>query len=173
MNKWKADSNIQKKIEFLIGQAHPELVDIIEDIVVVFKDKSSKVGGKISLGKVLKAPGILSVLGDREYQFIFEMGFDVWNTITDEHQDALLDHFLCHIGVEEDDKNGDRKYFLQSPDVCYFSNNLSRYENWQQEVDTLVNPQNNQNQQATTKTGKKTKPQPAELVDLFENKDDL
>jgi hypothetical protein len=133
-DKWKAGSTVQEQINTLIGNAHPHLADICDDIVVIFKEKASRKGGRPILGKTSKAPSILSVLGDHAYEFVIELGADCWNNLKENERLALLDHQLCFIGGEEDDKTGEMKYYLTTPDVYYFSEEVDRNGSWREEI---------------------------------------
>lgn len=133
-DKWKAGPEIQEQINTLIGNAHPHLADIMNDIVVIFKEKCSRKGGIPILGKTSKAPAILSVLGEHTYEFVIELGADCWNNLNGEQRTALLDHQLCFIGGEEDEKSGEMKYFLSTPDVYYFSEEINRNGNWRADI---------------------------------------
>ena len=133
-DKWKAGSSVQEQINTLIGNAHPHLADIMDEIVVIFKEKCSRKGGIPILGKTSKAPAILSVLGDHAYEFVIELGADCWNQLNEEQRLALLDHQLCFIGGEEDDKTGEMKYYLTTPDVFYFSDEIDRHGHWRPDL---------------------------------------
>ncbi len=130
MDKWQGGSDIQAKVKSLIGSAHPHLIDISDEIVVIFKEKASMKGKLPILGKTSKAPAILSVLGSKDWKFILEIPHDEWEGLAADQQEALLDHLLCYISGEEDEKSGDMKYSLTSPDISYFSEEVSRRGHW-------------------------------------------
>lgn len=134
MDRWKAGEAIQESIKTLIGQAHPHLVDICDDIIVIFKEKASRKGGQPTLGKTSKAPALISLLGEREYQFVIELAADTWNQLDDTQKMALLDHQLCFIGGEEDEKTAEMKYHLTSPDISYFSDEVLRNGHWRPDL---------------------------------------
>ena len=133
-DKWKAGPEVQDQISHLIGNAHPHLADIMDDIVVIFKEKCSRKGGRPILGKTSKAPAILSVLGEHTYEFVIELGADCWNNLNEAQRMALLDHLLCFIGGEEDEKSGEMKYYLSTPDVFYFSEEVERNGSWREDM---------------------------------------
>ena len=133
--RWKASSSTHEIIRDLTANHHPHLVDIVDDIVVVFKDKASRKGDRPILGTTAKAPAILSVLGEREYQFVLTIGNDCWVKLNEAQRTALIDHLLCFIGGKEDEKTGEMKYFMQTPDVFYFSEEESRHGNWRADVE--------------------------------------
>ena len=133
-DKWKAGPEVNEMINNLIGNVHPHLADICNDIAVIFKDKASRKGGVPILGKTSKAPAILSVLGEHSYEFVIEIGADCWVNLTEPQRLALLDHLLCFIGGEEDEKTAEMKYHLTSPDVSYFSGEMERNGNWRADI---------------------------------------
>jgi hypothetical protein len=134
MDRWKAGDEIQESIRTLVGEAHPHLADIVDDVIVIFREKASKKGGAPVLGKTGKAPALLSLLGERQYKFILELGADTWANLDGDQRQALLDHQLCYIGGEEDEKSGDMKYHLNEPDICYFSEEIDRRGHWRPDL---------------------------------------
>jgi len=138
LDKWKASEKTHAVVKDLIGNHHPHLADICDDIVVIFREKAPKKGGRPVRGKTSKAPAILSLLGERAYQFVLEIGFDYWNVMTDVQQKALLDHLLCFIGGEENEQTAEMKYFMQEPDIYYFTEEVDRNGHWRQELADLL-----------------------------------
>jgi hypothetical protein len=134
MDRWKAGEETQDDIKTLVGEAHPHLVDIMDDIIVIFKEKASRKGGQPVLGKTSKAPALISLLGERDYQFVIELAADTWNLLDEVQRKALLDHQLCFIGGEEDEKSGEMKYYLTAPDISYFSSEVDRNGHWRPDL---------------------------------------
>ena len=132
--KWKASSSTHETIRDLIANHHPHLADIVDDIVVVFKDKASVKGDRPILGTTAKAPAILSILGEREYRFVLTIGNDHWTLLKECQREALIDHLLCFIGGKEDEKTGEMKYYMQTPDIFYFSEEEERHGNWRSDI---------------------------------------
>lgn len=157
MQKWKAEKIDQELVDLVVANHHPKLVDILKEIQIVFKEKAGKTGGKYNLGKCIKAPGILTVLGDKEYQFILEIGYDLWSSLDQKHQKALIDHLLCHIVAEENGQNGEMTYTMRTPDVSYFSEEIDRNGNWKSEVYSLFDEdQKKKEEEKKAKKGKQT-----------------
>jgi hypothetical protein len=136
MDRWKAGEEVTASVLNLIANFHPHLTDICDGIVVIFREKASQKGGKPILGKTSKAPALITLLGEKKYEFILELGADTWIQLTPEQQNALLDHLLCHIGGEEDEKTAEMKYHLRNPDVYYFSEELDRNGHWRPVLET-------------------------------------
>ena len=71
----------------------------------------------------------------REVSFVLTIGNDCWVKLNEAQRTALIDHLLCFIGGKEDEKTGEMKYFMQTPDVFYFSEEESRHGNWRADVE--------------------------------------
>jgi len=130
MDKWKASPELHDKLKDLIANHHTHLTDVCDDIVIVFKEKASKKGDLVIYGKTSKAPAILSVLGERQYKFVIEIGNDAWQKLTSDQQIALMDHQLCFITGKEDEQTAEMKYTLTEPDVYYFTEEIARNGHW-------------------------------------------
>jgi len=131
MELWMANKEVHGKVMELIGQYHPDLAMIAEDIVVVFREKASKAGGQVILGKPKRAPALANALAHENYKFILEIGADVWETeLSARQQEALLDHLLTACRAEEDPKSGETKLSVASPDLIAYRENIERYGMW-------------------------------------------
>jgi len=140
MEKWKAGSEVMKKVKGLIAKYHPHLALVEQEIAVVFREKAVEKSGKVIMGNTSKATPLLEVLTDKKfnYRFIIEIGADVWNNeLDDKQQLALLDHHLCAMKVE-DDGQGSRKYSLRPPDFVGYKEEVERWGMWRpMDDDTL------------------------------------
>ena len=125
---YKAEPEVVDMMRELIGQYHPDLALVTEEIAVVFREKAAQRGGRAVLGKAAKASPLIGVLGDTDYKFILELGGDSWLELTTRQKNALLDHLLCSCRAEEDD--GNIKYSLAPPDVSFFWDELDRWGDW-------------------------------------------
>ena len=130
-NLYRADNAVVDIMKELIGQYHPDLAPITQEIAVIFREKAAKRGGQVVLGKSQKAPPLIGVLGDTEYKFILELAADEWMELSKTQRQALLDHLLCSCrAVLEDEEKGDVKYFIAPPDVSFFYDELDRWGAW-------------------------------------------
>ena len=126
---WKADDDVHDRVRNLVGQNHPDLALIVDEIVVVFKDKASK--GNPVPGVARKVSPMQNVLGGTSYKFMLEIGADVWEqNMTAKEREALLDHLLCACRCEEDPKSGDLKCTIARPDISAYRDNIERYGMW-------------------------------------------
>ena len=127
---WIASKDVYDVAKALIAKYHTHLAVIEDEIAIVFREKASKSGGRVVLGKSKKAPNIISVLGSKSYKFVLELAADEWQSLNGKQQTALLDHLLCYCGGEEDEKTGGMKWLLRSPELSFFEDELSRHGNW-------------------------------------------
>lgn len=127
---WKANAEIQEKMAELVGAYHPDLALVLDEMVVVFREKAAKKGGRVVLGKPRKGSPLLSALSKTDYKFILEIAADEWESLNTKRQTALIDRLLCGCRTEEDAKTGALKCFLVEPDVSYYYDELSRYGDW-------------------------------------------
>jgi hypothetical protein len=65
--------------------------------------------------------------------FWVEVARDAWDAYTDFQRVALLDHELCHCGVEEDEE-GTKKMKLIPHDIEDFEAIATRYGEWDERV---------------------------------------
>jgi len=130
MDLWKAEDDVRDIVTDLIGQHHPDLALIEEEIAVVFREKASRAGGQVVLGRSKKGSPLLSVLSGTQWKFIIELGADSWLELTTAQKKALLDHHLCACRCEEDETSGNLKYYLAAPDVAFYWDELDRHGDW-------------------------------------------
>lgn len=126
---YKAEQEVYDLMKEVVANYHPDLALVVDEIAIVFKEKASKSGGKITLGKASKASPLFGVLGDIEYKFIITLAADEWLNLSNRQRQALLDSMLCACRAEEDDK-GNLQCSIALPDVSYFYDELDRWGDW-------------------------------------------
>lgn len=128
---WKANEDIHTKMRELVGQHHPDLALVVDEIVVVFREKAGKSGGQVVLGNSKKVAPIANAIGGTDYKFVLELASDQWeHELTSKQREALLDHLLTACRCEEDPKSGDLKCSVAKPDISAFRENIDRYGMW-------------------------------------------
>jgi len=128
---WQANKEIQQQMLDLIGQNHPDLALVSDEIIVVFRDKAGKSGGQVVLGNSKKVAPLANALGNTDYKFVLELAADQWEQeLTSKQREALLDHLLTACRCEEDPKSGDPKCTIAKPDIMAFRENIERYGMW-------------------------------------------
>ena len=140
MDEWKAGPDVMTQVSTLIGQYHPHLALIEDEIAVVFREKASEVAGTIILGKTKKAPAIITTLTDKKFnfRFIIELGADEWQALTLQQQSALLDHHLYSMVAEEDPNTGSIKCGIRPPDFIGYKDEVERHGMWRPMDDELL-----------------------------------
>ena len=157
--RWKASQDFHDELIKLVGANHPKLVSICDEIVIIFKERCTRVGGVLQLGKTIKASPLLEILGERAYKYIIEIGDDGFQRLDEDQKVALLDSLLCYIGAEENEQNGELKFYNRSPDICYFSENKERFGDWQPIL---------KDEEATAEDKKEKVPHNQKQEDLFD-----
>lgn len=132
---YEALSKTYNKMKQLIGMYHPEVSEIHDKIAILFKEKTSKSGGKYVLAKVVKAPPTLSVLCKKEYVYLIYISDEAWGLMDDAQQEALIDRCLCSIKIKYDKKAEDVKYLIVKEDVVAYKAELSRHGYWWKDVE--------------------------------------
>lgn len=128
---WKANKEVHDKMRELVGQHHPDLALVVDEIVVVFREKAGKSGGEIVLGSSKKVAALANAIGNTEYKFVIDLAADQWeHELTSKQREALLDHLLTACRCEEDPKSGDIKCTVAKPDIMAFRENIDRYGMW-------------------------------------------
>lgn len=132
MDTWKAGKDVMKMMKQLIAKHHSHLVMIEDEISIIFREKAVEKAGKVMLGATKKAPALLPVLTDKQfnYKFIIELGADAWAKLSDKQRMACLDHYLCAMMVEEDPESGSVKYGLRPPDFFAYRGEMERWGMW-------------------------------------------
>ena len=127
-NIYKADPEVVDLVKELVGQHHPDLALVVDQIAVVFKEKGGETGGRPNLGKASKANPLIGVLGDTDYKFILTISADHWQDLTSSQHKALIDHLLC--ACRADDEDGEIKCYTAPPDVSFYWDELDRHGDW-------------------------------------------
>jgi len=131
MDAWLADDAVMNTVKELIANHHPDLVQVEEQIAVIFKAKATKSGDAVVLGKSKKAPTVMSLLGTQDWKFIIEIADDEWGSLNNKQKVALIDHHLCACRVELDEQNGGvKKCFIQPADVSFYEDEVRRHGFW-------------------------------------------
>jgi len=130
MDIWKAEKSVVDTMVTIVTAHHPDLAPYVDQIAVIFREKASKVGGFVILGKTKKTPMLVNLLGDVEYCFVIELAADEWQSLNTEQRTALLDHHLCACRVELDKKTSDPKFSIAPPDFVGYRGEIERHGIW-------------------------------------------
>lgn len=128
---WKASSEIYDLMMQLVAKGHPDLVQVSDEIAIVFREKAGKSGGQVVLGSSKKVSPMTNALAGETFKFVLELAADQWeHGLTSKQREALLDHLLCACRAEEDPKSGELKCTIAKPDIAAFRDNVERYGMW-------------------------------------------
>ena len=131
MEYYKASDDIHNKMRELVGLYHPDLALVVDEIVLVFREKAGKTGGQVVLGTSKKVAPIANAIGNTDFKFVIELAADQWDQeLTSRQKEALLDHLLTSCRCEEDPKSGNLKCTVARPDIMAFRENVERYGMW-------------------------------------------
>lgn len=110
----------------LIANTHKHLASL--PIEYVWRDKASKSGDKVTLGKARKVSGLNAFLSEHGEDFyVIEIAADTWKDLTSTQQLALVDHELCHLAGRNLDTD---KLELRKHDVEEFAEVIARHGVW-------------------------------------------
>ena len=161
---WKAGEDVHEIVRKLVGANHPDLALVVDEIVVIFRDKAGKSGGRVNLGSARKVAPAANAIGNTDYKFVLEIGADLWEYGLDTvKREALLDYLLCHCICDEDEQTGDPKCSIARPDVIAFKENVERYGLWYPAEEDI---ESEDEEGGKGRKGKKSEPN-ISIADLF------
>lgn len=122
----------------LIENYHPHLIDI--KIAYVFKGEEtdavpvpSKSGKAVKYAQAGLVPEKYQLLADQDYKFIIEFSRPIWDRLTLQHQEALIDHELCHCRNTLEDG-----CYMADHDVEEFRQILVRHGFWRESLRLFI-----------------------------------
>ncbi len=111
---------------------HPHLERVKIAYVAKVQPKPPKApkrdGRKLVLAKTAKVSPKMQVLMDEGYVFVITFDDWLWQDLNPAQQRALIDHELCHCGVDGDG------YYLRQHDVEEFREIIGRHGFWKDDV---------------------------------------
>lgn len=124
--------------DYLIDQWHPHLSKT--KIAYVFKgDEDDKVpqpakaGKSVTYAKAGLVPEKYRLLATEDYEFIIEFSRPIWDRLSLQHQEALVDHELCH--CRQNDSDG---CYMADHDVEEFRQILVRHGFWRESLRLFI-----------------------------------
>lgn len=121
--------SVRESMTRLVAKHHPDLAEVVDRIAIIFREKASKSGGQLVLGKAAKASEREALLGRKGWVFVIELAGDQWGNLNDRQRMALLDHCLCACKVSYTDDG--RKFSIRKPDFWFFQGEIERWGIWQ------------------------------------------
>lgn len=99
------------------------------EIGYVYRQKMER-NGKTTLGKASKVGSKLAYFSNLE--FLIEINWQAWAVLTARQRIALVDHELCHLGIEDTDEG--EKLLMIPHDLEEFGSIVQRWGMWQPDV---------------------------------------
>ncbi len=136
--------SVKRIAQTLIAKHHTDLADV--RIEYVFRSETAKSGGKEVWGKARKISGLNAFLAtDAEMSdvvpaedfFVIEIAEPVWTVLGEKERTALVDHELCHCGVQFDEKE-ELQLVLVPHDVEEFRQVVARHGLWRPDVEAFA-----------------------------------
>lgn len=122
---WKANDEIHEMMRELVGQYHPDLALVVDEIIVVFTEKGNKA---VVQGSASRVSPIMNIVGGTTYKFMIVLPADKWeHEMTSREREILLNHHLFSCRVDEDPSSGELKCYMAKPDVIAFAENVEIY----------------------------------------------
>lgn len=145
MTVYSAAPQVERIAEKLIAAHHRHLATV--PIRYVWRDKAARSKGNVVLGKARKVTGLGAHLvhlvrddepPDEVEFFVIEIAHDTWQDLTEAQQTALVDHELCHLGVEIPERGDkDRNLVVRGHDLEEFAAVVERHGLWRPAVETF------------------------------------
>lgn len=138
----------------IIAEHHSDLSLYGVEPLWVWRSTAAKSKGRLVLGKARKLSGLAAALlfasehndGDTQEgdvdeeenvdRFVIEIAEDTWLDLSSKQKDALLDHELAHLYVEEDD-DGTAVLSLRAHDVEEFAAIVRRRGLWKPDLESF------------------------------------
>jgi hypothetical protein len=141
---------VKEIAESLIAKYHEMLGNSGVRIEYLFRSNVPKSKGKLIFGITKKISGEHATLaGSEEPFFCIIIAHPAWEVLPQKHREALVDHELCHCGIEVNEK-GDTKLVLRHHDIEEFGEIVHRWGAWSPDVQEFL--------QVVLKTKKKSTP---------------
>jgi len=130
--EYSAAPDVEKIAQPIINANHRHLKSV--KIEYVFASKTPVTNGKSIWGKLIKISGVNAYLsGDVGDYFVMQISKPIWDELKPEKRKALVDHELCHGGV---DAHG--KLFIKPHDLEEFAEVVNRHGIWTTEVEKMA-----------------------------------
>jgi hypothetical protein len=132
---FNANKVVYDQVKLLVTHDHPHLAGILDQIAVLFKEKSPRSGDYAHPVKSRKAPyELIKALTDQEFIFLIEIGDDEWQSASDSQRVAMLSHGLSAFKAEEGE-NGEMKYKVVVPPIQFYPEELIKHGYWRSPTD--------------------------------------
>lgn len=130
-DKWEANDSVYENLRDICAHYHQDLIDIVDEIAILFQEKSPKEGGIEVPCAVSKANDVVNALASQNWKFIITIGEEKWTGWSNSERNACLDRALCAMAVERDEASDlITKWTKKGPSVSFYSAELDRHGAW-------------------------------------------
>ena len=134
---WHAPE-VRAVAERLIPKYHEMLGNSGVRIEYLHRSNVPKSKGKFIFGFAKKITGEHATLADSDEPFFcIIIAHPAWEVLPQKHREALVDHELCHCGIEVNEK-GETKLILRNHDIQEFSAIVRRHGAWTPDVQEFL-----------------------------------
>jgi predicted metallopeptidase len=128
---YRVAPEVEEVARKLIEEHHQDLVGVRVDFL--FRSPPAASSGRLVLGKARKISGLSAFLAGHDGPFlVMEIAEEPWQDLSERKRAALVDHELCHMGVDE---NGAPA--ILGHDVEEFVVVVERHGIWTRALETL------------------------------------
>lgn len=142
MPMYETSKEVRAVAEQLISSNHPKLAGL--KIEYLFRDEAAVSNGKVTVAMACR-------VDDRNWaltrtDFIIEVAKDVWDSAEPRFREAVLDHELCHIGlncdengaVKKDAKTNRAKGYIRKHDMEEFEDVVVRHGSYRKDLRSFI-----------------------------------
>lgn len=130
-DKWQANDDVYKAMRDICANYHESLIDVVDEIAILFQEKPPKEGGIEVPCVVSKANDTVNALSSQPWKFIITIGDDKWKDWSNSDRNACLDRALCAMSIERDEASDlITKWTKKGPSVSFYSAELDRHGPW-------------------------------------------
>lgn len=123
----KAGEEVLKVVSEMAEKNHPRLGG--HELAVLMQDKATEKAGKIILATASLPPARMKPLLAEEVEFVICIAADQWANLTPEKRQAVVDHELCHCGLDADTG----KPYIRGHDYEEFGEVAERHGFWRED----------------------------------------
>lgn len=138
MPSYEFNAEAKRVAENIIDNWHPHLRDI--KIAYIFKGEETdavptpvKAGKSVKYAQASLVPEKYQLLAIDDFKFVIEFSRPIWDRLSLQHQEALIDHELCHCRWTPEDG-----CYMADHDVEEFRQILTRHGFWRESLKRFI-----------------------------------
>ena len=127
MEYCKASEDVLQVVAEMAEKNHPRLGG--HELAVLMQDKATEKAGKVILATASLPPARMKPLLADDVEFVICIAADRWTNLTPEKRQAVVDHELCHCGLDADTG----KPYIRGHDYEEFGEVAERHGFWRED----------------------------------------